>query len=81
MRSPGHGVWSREPGWPHYTFSFTYYRYDASGAYAGQQRVTAALELDPSGDAFISNSTIEVLDASDNVILTACGNAVGTRFP
>ena len=80
MRGPGYGVWRREPGWQHYTFSFTYYRYDASGAYAGRQKVVAALELDASGDAFTSNSAIEAFDASDNLIMTACGNAVGSRF-
>ena len=80
MRSPGHGVWRREPGWQQYTFAFTYYRYDATGAYAGQQTVTSVLELDPSGDAFVSNSTIKGFDANDALILTACGQAVGTRF-
>ena len=80
MRSPGHGVWRREPGWQQYTFAFTYYRYDATGAYAGQQTVTSVLELDPSGDAFVSNSTIKGFDANDTLILTACGQAVGTRF-
>jgi hypothetical protein len=80
MRSPGHGVWRREPGWQTYTFAFTYYRYDVSGAYAGQQRVTSVLELDASGDAFVANSSIEGFDANDNLILTACGQAVGSRF-
>ena len=80
MRSPGHGVWGRDPGWQQYTYSFTYYRYDATGAYAGQQRVTAALELAAGNDAFTSNSTIEIFDAGDNLIMTVCGNAVGTRF-
>jgi hypothetical protein len=80
MRSPGHGVWRREPGWQVYTFAFTYYRYDAIGAYAGRQTVSSVLELDASGDAFISNSTIHGFDANDNLVLTACGQAVRTRF-
>jgi hypothetical protein len=80
-RSPGHGVWRREPGWQQYTFAFTYYRYDpVSGAYQGRQRVAALLELDASGDAFVSNSTIEIFDANDGLTLTVCGNAVGSRF-
>jgi hypothetical protein len=80
MRSPGHGVWRREPGWHQYTYAFTYDRYDASGAYAGQQTVTSVLELDVTGDAFTSNSTVEGFDANDNLVLTACAQAVGSRF-
>ena len=80
-RSPGHGMWRREPGWHQYTFAFTYYRYDpVSGAYLGRQRVAALMELDASGDGFVSNSTIEIFDANDALTLTVCGNAVGTRF-
>jgi ECF sigma factor len=62
------------------TRAFTYYRYDASGAYAGQQTVTSVQELDVTGDAFISNSTVEGFDANDNLVLTACAQAVGSRF-
>lgn len=80
LRSPGHGVWQREPGWQDYSFAFTYNRYDATGLFVGSQRVTAALVLDPGSDTFTSNSTVEVLDANDNVILTVCATAAGTRF-
>jgi hypothetical protein len=80
LRSPGHGVWQREHSWQDYSLAFTYYRYNASGLFLGSQKVTAALELGASGDDFTTNSTIEVLDANDNVIATACGTAVGTRF-
>jgi hypothetical protein len=80
LRSPGHGLWRREPGWQEYRYAFTYYRYDASGAFVGSQRVTSALVLDASGDAFTSNSDVEVFDASDTLIMTVCATAAGTRF-
>jgi hypothetical protein len=80
LRSPGHGVWQREEGSQNYSFAFTYYRYDASGVFVGSQKVTATLELGPSGDEFISHSVVSALDANDNVIATFCGRAVGTRF-
>ena len=80
LRSPGHGVWKRDQGWQAYSFAFTYYRYNASGVFVGSQKVTAALELGASGDQFTTSSTIQVLDANDNVIATACATAVGTRF-
>ena len=79
LRSPGHGVWQREHGWHDYSFTFTFYRYNASAVLLGSQRVTAALDLG-SSDEFVSRSVIEVLDLNDNVIATGCATAVGTRF-
>ena len=80
LRSPGHGVWQREHGWQDYSFTFTFYRYNASGVLLGSQTIRATLELGASGDEFSSRSLIETLDVNDNVIGTACGTAVGTRF-
>jgi hypothetical protein len=80
LRSPGHGVWQREHGWQDYSFAFTYYRYDASGAFLGSQKVRATLELGAGGDEFASRSAIEILDANGAVIGTGCATAVGTRF-
>src|SRR6478672_6509554 len=80
LRSPGHGVWQREQGWQDYSYTFTYYRYDSSGAFIGSQKVTSDLELAASGDAFVTKSVVEILGVNDNVIATACASAAGTRF-
>jgi hypothetical protein len=80
LRSPGHGTWQREPGWQDYSYSFTYNRYDANGAFIGSTKVSSALVLDAGGDAFTANSAIEVFDASDNLVATGCATAAGTRF-
>ena len=80
LRSPGHGIWQREHGWQDYSLKFTFYRYNASGAFIGSQRVTGTLQLGESGDDFTTSSAIEVLDANDNVVGNGCGTAVGTRF-
>ena len=79
-RSPGHGVWQREHGWNHYSYSFLFARYDATGQFAGSTRVRAALSLDAGDDAFTANSAVEVLDADGNVTGTMCTTATGTRF-
>jgi hypothetical protein len=80
LRSPGHGTWEREHGWRDYSFAFTFYRYNASGAFVGSTRVTGVLELGSSGDDFATRSSIEVLDVNDAVIATGCGTTVGRRF-
>ena len=79
LRSPGHGVWHHDQGWQNYSYAFTYYRYDASGAFIGSQKVTSELELASSGDEFVSRSVVTVLDANDNVTVTRCATAAGTR--
>jgi len=79
-RSPGHGVWQRDPGWQDYSFAFIFYRYDASGVFLGSQKITAALKLLPGGDEFGARSALEITDANDNVIATGCASSAGTRF-
>jgi len=80
LRGSGHGVWQREHGWQDYSLTFIFYRYDASGAFTGSQRAKIALKLGASGDEFTATSAIEILDASDNVIVNACGTPTGSRF-
>jgi hypothetical protein len=80
LRSPGHGVWRREHGWQEYSFAFTYYRYNAGGAFVGSQKVTGSLELGSDGDEFATTSTIAILDANNNPIGAGCATAAGTRF-
>jgi len=80
LRSPGHGVWQYERGWQDYSFTFTFYRYDASGAFIGSQKVTATVELGASGDEFTTHSVVEVLDANGNVIAAFCAMTAATRF-
>ena len=80
LRSPGHGVWERRRGGRNYSLAFIFYRYDPSGIFIGSTKITAALELGIRGGAFTTNSAIEVFDANDNLIGTACATATGTRF-
>jgi hypothetical protein len=88
LRSPGHGVWEQISGggrifssvFRNYSFKFIFYRYDASGVFIGSSKITGALELGESGDGFTSSSTIEVFNANDNLIVTGCATAVGTRI-
>jgi hypothetical protein len=80
LRGSGHGVWQREHGSQDYSLGFIFYRYNASGAFTGSQRAKIALKLGASGDEFTATSAIEILDANDNVIFTACGTPTGTRF-
>jgi hypothetical protein len=80
LRSPGHGVWEHGQSWQDYSFTFTFYRYNASGVFIGSQKVTATVELGDSGDEFTTHSVVQVLDVNDNVIATFCARTAATRF-
>jgi hypothetical protein len=80
LRSPGHGVWEHQTGWQDYSASFMFYRYDAIGTFIGSQKAKASLHLDGSGDKFTTTSSVEILNADDNVIATGCASTEGTRF-
>jgi hypothetical protein len=80
LRSPGHGVWRRAHGWQEYEYTFLYTRHDATGAFAGSSKVTSALLLDASGDAWTSNSQVEVFDAAGSLIQARCVTGSGIRF-
>jgi len=80
QRSPSHGVWQRDSGRRDYWFTFTHYRYDASGAFVGSQKVAADAVLGMNGDTYESVAAVEILDVSNNVVATACATSVGTRF-
>lgn len=80
LRGPSTGTWHREHGWRDYSFTFIFYRYDASGAFIGSQKVAAEAILAASGDSYESVSAVEILGPTDNVVATACATSVGTRF-
>lgn len=80
QRSPSHGVWQRDHGWRDYSFSFIFYRYDASGAFIGSQKVSAEAELAGNGDSYTSVADVEILGVGDNVLATGCATSVGTRI-
>ena len=80
LRSPGHGVWEHGRSWHDYSFTFTFYTYDASGVFIGSHKVTATVELGASGDEFTTHSVVEIFDANGNLIATFCGRTTATRF-
>ena len=80
LRSPGHGLWRRAHGWQEYEFTFFHYRYNASGALLGTQKIVATLQLGASGDEFTAVSASQTLDPDDNVLGNFCATSVGTRF-
>jgi hypothetical protein len=78
-RTPGHGVWNRRNR-RHYNSSFVFQLFNPDGTFAGTQRVNQNFRLNASGDRWEDNATFQIFDANDNVIVTGCATAVGTRF-
>lgn len=79
VRSPAHGTWKRVDRTT-YTGSFIFLRFNTDGSFAGTQKTTVINELGPDENTYDSTASIQILDANDNVVMTACATAVGTRF-
>jgi hypothetical protein len=80
LRSPGNGIWKREPGLNEYSFVLRFMRYDAAGVFVGSGVVRAAITLDETGNHSTSTATNDVLDVNGNVIASGCATSVSTRF-
>ena len=75
-----YGVWNRNRFVQSYSFAFISLRYSPAGAFIGTQKVRQTAELGASGNDFTTTGTVEVLDASGNIIATGCSTSTGTRF-
>jgi hypothetical protein len=80
LRTPGHGVWSREQGWQDYSFAFMYDLFNADGTLAGSRTVRGAVTLGASGNEFTVISSSETFDANGQLTATGCSTATATRF-
>ena len=80
MRTPGHGVWSREQGWQEYSFAFMYDLFNADGSLAGSRTVRGAVTLGASGNEFTVVASSETFDANGQLSATGCSTATATRF-
>ena len=80
LRTPGHGVWRREPGFQQYSFAFTFLRFNPDGTFFGTQVIRQTVTLVPGGNQFNSTNFVEAYNASGNLLGTGCATSVGTRF-
>jgi len=79
LTGTGYGVWEHAGG-RSFTNTVVSFRFNADGTFAGTQKVTRQVELDGSGDGFNSTNSLEIADASGNVIATACSTETGHRL-
>ena len=80
LRTPGHGVWRREPGFQQYSFAFTFLRFNPDGTFFGTQVIRQSLTLVPGGNQYNATGFVEAYNASGNLLGTGCATSVGTRF-
>jgi len=80
LRTPGHGVWRREPGFQQYSIAFTFLRFNPDGTFFGTQVIRQSLTLVPGGNQYNTTGFVEAYNASGNLLGTGCATAVATRF-
>ena len=79
LTSTGYGVWEHAGG-RSFTNTIVSFRFNADGSFAGTQKVTRQIELDAIGDQFSSTNSLEIADATGNVIATRCSTETGHRL-
>jgi hypothetical protein len=80
QRTLAHGGWVRT-GNRRFSSSFTWFRFDATGAFVGMQRVRRTMTLAPSGTTFDAIDVVEILTPAGAVVATIQGTEAGSRLP
>jgi hypothetical protein len=79
-RGPGFGVWERT-GERRYEIKFRYARYFPDGNLDGYTVVSGKTLLARDGNSVTNSSRVEIRDASDFLVATACASTAATRLP
>jgi hypothetical protein len=79
LRGPGQGFWRHIWG-PNYTAVTQAFRFKKDGGFAGTEKVTRCIELGEGGDEFTATASIQVFDADDSLIQTACATETARRL-
>lgn len=78
-RSLAHGNCAHT-GERQYACTFVWFRFDATGAFVGMQRVRRTMTVSQDGGSFESTDTIEVLAPNGTVVATIQGTETGHRL-
>ena len=79
LRGPGHGVWSHA-GDGSFKSAFQFFRYNPDGTDAGRAVGRRLMEVDDSGDNYISTNTTDFYSPAGVFQFSGCATEVGTRF-
>lgn len=79
FQSTGHGVWEHTGG-RSFVNTVEFFLFRPDGSYAGIQKLTRSIELDPNFDEFNSTDSFEIIDPTGNVVGTGCATGVGQRM-
>lgn len=77
--SADYGIWRHEGGQT-YTGQTDALLFNAGGEFSGIQRVSRYIQIGDDGDHSTANVSIEIFDASGNLVLNGCATAVATRM-
>ena len=78
-RGPGFGLWQRT-GDSQYTIKIRYARYFPDGNLDGYNVVRGTTVMSDDGKSVTNVSQVEIRDASDALVATACARTTATRF-
>lgn len=79
LKTPGQGEW-RHLGGPAYEFAFKSFTFDASGNFTGWTKIVHVATMDPSGESYSSEGSLEVYAPDGNLVFTGCASTTATRY-
>ena len=80
LATGGKGVWSHKTD-STYAFRFKDFNFNSSYVLTGWSIISGEATVDETGNALTGpGATVEVYNASGNLVATLCADAVGTRF-
>lgn len=78
-RTPEHGIW-QHIGANRYAFKFKSFNFNAAGVAISYGIVTHEIELDASGNSYVSSGTARFYLMNGTQVGQGCSDAIGTRF-
>jgi hypothetical protein len=78
-RTPEHGIWRHLKG-NRYQFRFKSFNFDATGTAISYGIVTHEIELDETGNSYVSHGIAEFYLMNGTKVGQGCSDAAGTRF-
>jgi hypothetical protein len=79
LKTPGQGEW-RHLGGPAYELAFKSFTFDPAGNFTGWTKIVHVATMDPSGESYSSEGSLEVYAPNGTLVFTGCASTTATRY-
>ncbi|MFN2443783.1 MAG: hypothetical protein ABR517_13985 [Thermoanaerobaculia bacterium] len=79
LKTPGQGIWTHLDG-HRYRLGFKSFTFDVAGNATGWTKIVHVATMDPTGDTYSSEGSLEVYAPSGFLVFTGCASATAGRY-